>query len=168
MSKIVACEIPQVSLLGQYQREGVYTDCYVTEIPHAVSQADYIECFYTTRLFKLERLLLSWFVNRPSADSDAHDLAYGVNDKFAAWHVERRTADQLLLCDFQGRTRSWLMCVPDEYSHATRLYFGSAVVPVVDSHTGEERMGLLFRLLLGFHKLYSHMLLRWAAAKLQR
>jgi hypothetical protein len=29
--------------------------------------------------------------------------------KFSAWRVEASAPNQLLLCDFMGRTRSWLM-----------------------------------------------------------
>ena len=50
---------------------------------------------------------------------------------------------------------------------ATRLYFGSAVVPVVHEASGQRRMGFGFRALLGFHKLYSRILLRSAVANLR-
>ena len=52
-------------------------------------------------------------------------------EKFAAWHVENRSENEILMCDFRGRTRSWLMVAPvSTVSDArTRLYFGSAVVP---------------------------------------
>ena len=86
----------------------------------------------------------------------------------AAWTVEARGTDQLLLCDFQGRTRSWLMVTPGEHGHSTRLYFGSAVVARVDRRTGRSRMGWGFHALLGFHRLYSRALLRAAQRRLQR
>jgi hypothetical protein len=50
----------------------------------------------------------------------------------------------------------------------TRLYFGSAVVPVVDAKSGQPTLGFAFRALLGFHKLYSRVLLRAARARLAR
>ena len=50
----------------------------------------------------------------------------------------------------------------------TRLYFGSAVVPVANAGSGEDSIGFAFRALLGFHKLYSRVLLRSAAARLAR
>jgi hypothetical protein len=49
---------------------------------------------------------------------------------------------------------------------ATRLSFGSAVVPVMDRKSGRMTMSLGFRLLLGFHRLYARALLRSAARKL--
>lgn len=87
---------------------------------------------------------------------------------FAAWSVEARAPDPVLLCDFQGRTRSWLMTVSAADNQATRLYFGSAVVPTVDRRTGEARMGIVFRALLGFHVRYSRILLRAASNRLPR
>lgn len=50
----------------------------------------------------------------------------------------------------------------------TRLYFGSAVVPVLHKPSGKARMGLGFKALLGFHKLYSLALLSAASARLAR
>jgi hypothetical protein len=167
---IKACELPIGALLLRYRETGAYTDCYAVEIAGLVSQAEYIEAFYTTWVFKLERLLLAWFVSKPSTDLQATALASGALDSFAAWTVEGRAADQLLMCDFQQRTRSWLMCaaVTGEAATGTRLYFGSAVVPVTHSTSGRKTMGLAFSALLGFHKLYSRVLLRAAVSRLRR
>ena len=60
------------------------------------------------------------------------------------------------------------MTSPSPDGQATDLYFGSAVVPTIDRATGEARMGLVFRALLGFHKVYSQVLLRAAVARLLR
>ena len=168
MASIQACELPDSALLHRYRGAGGYADCYVTELAAAVSQPEFVEAFYTTAVFKLERLLLAWFAARPSSDSQAAQLARGQADSFAAWSVEARERDQLLLCDFQGRTRSWLMSAPASDGQSTRLYFGSAVVPIVDRRSGAPRMGAAFRALLGFHRLYSRVLLRAAAARLVR
>ena len=46
----------------------------------------------------------------------------------------------------------------NRWLHSTRLYFGSAVV----------RLDLLFNALLGFHKLYSRLLLHAAHSRLTR
>jgi len=160
------CELPDAALLRRYQDSGAFADCYCVEVPGAVSQARYIEAFYSTRLFKIERSLLAWLVAKPSTDLQAAALAAGSLDTFAAWRVEARTDDQLLMCDFQGRTRSWLMseAVSGAEPPGTRLYFGSAVVPATRAGSGRSQMGFVFRALLGFHKLYSRMLLRAAAS----
>lgn len=157
-------------MLRNYREAGAYTDCYAIDVARTVSQADYVEAFYTTWVFKLERLLLAWFVSRPSTDSQAKALASGERESFAAWDVEVRTTSQLLMCDLNGRTRSWLMsgAIPAGATMDTRLYFGSAVVPVVDPRSGKRALGLIYRVLLGFHKLYSRILLRAAVTRLRR
>jgi hypothetical protein len=72
------------------------------------------------------------------------------------------------MCDYQGRTRSWLMsaAAPDGDATRTRLYFGSAVVPALNPRSGRNEMGFVFRALLGFHKIYSRVLLGAAATRL--
>lgn len=172
MPSIQQCELPYGALLSKYQNGGAYADCYTTEITQHVSHAEYVQAFYTTSLFKVERRLLAWLVSKPSTDAQASQLASGTLDSFAAWSVEERREDQLLMCDFQGRTRSWLMVVPAEGESAasTRLYFGSAVVPARAPRAGAQTpgLGLTFRLLLGFHKLYSRALLFSAKSRLMR
>ena len=169
MSPIQPYALPEHALLGRYAH-GAYTDCYAAEVPTSVSHAEYVEAFYTTAVFKLERLLLAWFVSKPSSDAQARQLAAGELNTFAAWGVEERSVNQLLMSDFKGRTRSWLMVAPVQSGGAatTRLYFGSAVVPIVNKASGQARLGFAFRALLGFHKLYSRVLLRAACSRLAR
>lgn len=166
---IESCPIPDGALLGNYVSGGAYTDCYATDISGAVSQAQYVMAFYTTLVFKLERLILRWAVSRPSTDVQARRLAEGSIDTFAAWHVENRSENQLLMSDFRDRTRSWFMVSPvaADSGARTRLYFGSAVVPVRNPRTGRSSLGSGFRALLGFHKLYSAVLLYSARSRLE-
>ena len=135
-----------------------------------VTHAEFIEAFYTTPVFKLERLILRLCVSRPSTDAEAAQLARGEIRSFAAWSVEARAPGQLLLCDLSGRTRSWLMAAASEGPDftGTRLYFGSAVVPVRNPDTGRTSLGPVFSALLGFHKVYSRILLRAAERRLSR
>ena len=165
---IETCGLPEAALLKRYRDGDGYTDCYFVDIPDRVSQTEYVTAFYTTWVFKLERWLLKWLVSRPSSDLQARALAAGELDAFAAWTVEARASDQLLLCDFHGRTRSWLMSSVVPERQGTRLFFGSAVVPGSRKATGQARMGLAFTALLGFHRLYSRILLRAAARRLAR
>ncbi|WP_374582468.1 hypothetical protein [Pseudoduganella sp.] len=151
-------QLPAHSLLQHYRAQGDYTDCFAIEVPRRVSHADFVEAFYTTAVFKLERALLSLLVSRPSRDAEVRELADGRREQFSAWSVEARAPGQLLMCDFAGSTRSWLMA--EEAGPGTRLYFGSAVV--------RRRQGGAFHALLGFHKLYSSILLRAAAARVLR
>ncbi len=166
MTPIQACTLPDGALLARYQKDGAYADCYFTDIALPVTQARYVEAFYTSAVFKLERVLLAWLVSRPSTDAQARELADGTRHSFAAWSVEARKDNQLLLCDYLARTRSWLMSAPAADSSTTRLYFGSAVVPHTGRRTGQARMGLVFRVLLGFHRLYSRILLRAVVSRL--
>jgi hypothetical protein len=156
-----ASELPPDSLLLPYRGVG-YTDCYVTELPFPVTAAEFIEAFYTSSLFKLERMILSAVLRRASTDAQAHELAIGHRHSFAAWSVEARKEGQVLLA--AGRTRSWLAITPDK-SSGTQLYFGSAVVPR-HSASGAHTMGLWFWALSGFHKAYSRALLRAARNRL--
>ena len=125
-----------------------------------------MEAFYTTFVFKLERLILKWAVLKPSTDDQARALAAGAVNEFAAWRVEKRNDHQLLLSDYRGSTRSWLMVARLEDGTRTRLYFGSAVVASGKSRSGKPRMGFVFRALLGFHKIYSQVLLHAAVVRL--
>jgi hypothetical protein len=160
--------LPEHALHAHYQRAGAYADCYAARIGRPVSHEAFVTAFYTTWLFKLERLILRLLVNKPSTDAEAGALARGERSRFAAWTVEARTTDQIVMCDFLGRTRSWLMVEAVEGGEATRLYFGSVVVPKAHAATGKSSLGASYTLMLGFHKLYSRALLRAARARLFR
>jgi hypothetical protein len=160
---VSACELPPDALLRAYASE--YVDCYTTDTPRRVTHAQFVAAFYNTPLFKLERLVLT-LIGKPSTDAGARELADGRRKEYAAWSVERRAIDQLLLCDFQGKTRSWLMV--EAQGDDTRLYFGSAVLERIDTSTGKKRMSGGFRALLGFHKRYSRGLLGAACRALIR
>jgi len=157
--------LPAHALLAQYAGNGGYTDCYATDLPGDFTHAEFVAAFYTTWLFRLERAVLRWLVKRPSSDEEASELASGKRDSFAAWTVEASAPNQLLMRDFRGATRSWLMIEPRHEGGMTRLYFGSAVVPRRHGRRG-TRMGLRYRALLGFHKSYSRALLSAARARL--
>ena len=167
MTVVQHCELPESAFLRAYQSHA-YVDCFAADIALPVSLEQFVAAFYTTSLFKLERRILKWAVSKPSTDDEARQLAAGSIVEFAAWYVEERAPNQLLLSDMNNRTRSWLMIAPapSSDSPATRLYFGSAVVPTRNRRSGNAEMGFAFRALLGFHKLYSVALLRAAASKL--
>lgn len=162
--------LPRDSLLASYETRGAYTDCFATDVAGSVSHEQFVTAFYTTTVFKLERWILRWAVKRPSTDAQAAQLAAGLVREFAAWHVENRAEDQVLLSDFVKRTRSWLMVAPTQTLNGpgTRLYFGSAIVPTESSRTGKPKLGRGFRPLLRFHKIYSVILLHAAKSRLER
>ena len=160
--RVRPCALPHGAILGAYLQRGAYTDCYAIETPRAVTQREFVEAFYTTPVFKAERWLLARFLAQPSTDAQVREVATGNANAFSAWSVERREADQILLA--AGRTRSWLMTTRshDPGQAGTRLYFGSAIVP-----RRSGRLGWRFHVLLGFHKVYSRVLLRAASRKLK-
>jgi hypothetical protein len=162
VSRVEAVALPDNALLREYTRRGDYTDGFAVDVPRAVSHARFVTAFYTTWLFKLERLVLTG-IGKPSTDAEAAQLAAGAREQFAAWRVEARAPDQLLLCDFQGNTRSWLMVEPA--ANGTRLLFGSAVVKRGRDASGGKALTGGFNALLGFHVAYSRALLAAARAK---
>ena len=170
MSAVEKRPIPANTLLDQYSMSGAYVDCYSTEISGKVSFPDFVFAFYTSPLFKLERLILKSTVSKPSTDTQARQLANGESEKFAAWRVENRSENEILMCDYLGRTRSWLMVVPLNAANGIRtlLCFGTAIVPMQISKTGEPSIGIGFQALLGFHKMYSRLLLYFAKLRLRR
>lgn len=151
--------VPDASFLGAYTRRGAYTDCYAATVPGSVTLPDFVFAFYTTPLFRLERWLLAKALGLPSTDMQARQLADGTATRFSAWQVEQRAADEILLD--AGQTRSWLNVEPLAGTASTLLRFGSAVVP---KRPG-GRFGLAFHALLGFHRLYSRLLLRAACRR---
>ena len=170
---VQACELPPACFLRPYQDGAGFTDCYVADVPGQVTLQAFVLAFYTAPLFRIERALLHCLAARPATDADAKRLAIGQATRFSAWDVERRSESELLLADFTGRTRSWLMVVPRVTGNgtpSTRLHFGSAVVSR-RSRTGgtgrEPAMGWVFHALLGFHRLYSRLLLRAAIRNLR-
>ena len=161
--------LPVRALLSKYADSGAYTDCFTINITRTVSHAQFVEAFYTGKLFKLERLLLRVFLSKPSTDFQARQLAAGELNEFAAWTVEARAENQLLLRAIDGRTRSWLMMSTTDVPSGTRLYFGSALVPgrkTGNTSTRRPEMGFVFKALLGFHNFYSRALLSAAARRL--
>ena len=164
MLSVTKRTLPGEALLCAYRERGHYTDCYESEIGRAVSLEDYIRAFYTTPLFRMERAILAWAVSKPSTDEEADELAQGTAESFAAWHVEARDTNQVLMCDFRGQTRSWLMI--ESIATGTRLLFGSAVVLTETTKDGGLRMPLAYAALLPFHRLYSRALLSSARRKL--
>lgn len=161
MTNVRVAALPADALLETYVRKGAYTDCYSTALDFNIALSEFMEAFYTSLIFKFERFILARVMNLPSTDSEARKLAHGKVIQFAAWKVEARDANQIILA--AGRTRSWLMVRSDDASatRATTLYFGSAIVT-----DNRGRLGWRFKLLLGFHKIYSQILLGAAAHQL--
>ena len=171
MLSIEKCVLPPQALLAKYSLNGMYADSYRTEIQGHISLSVYVFAFYTTALFKIEQFILAHTARRPSSnDHQAKELADGARNEFAAWQVESRSDNELLMRDMLGRTRSWFMVhhLGAEDAQRTQLYFGSAVVPKKNQKTGKSSLGFVFQALLGFHRIYSILLLYFARLRVAR
>jgi hypothetical protein len=177
MFSIAQGAAPADSLLKTYrggahpERWGRYGDCFSVKVARTVSLAEFVFAFYTSPVFRIERWLLRAFIGAPSSDAGARDLAEGSAASFAAWYVGDRSATQLLMCDRFERTRSWFRVVALD-GDGTLLQFGSAVAaaPVGEpvSEPGAAAQSRRFRLMLGFHVLYSQVLLNAAKVSLNK
>lgn len=147
------------------ERWGQYDDCFSVRVDRPVGLAEFVFAFYTTRVFRLERRILWLVIGAASTDAQARGVANGAEQLFAAWRVGARSETQLLMCDRYETTRSWFRVLPSE--GGTTLQFGSAVASA-PARGAEQSTGSGFRLLLGFHVLYSKVLLRAAAKRLLR
>lgn len=157
--------VPPDCLLDRLARSrGAFADAYALELPRAVTLAEFVEAFYTTRLFKVERALIS-LLGKPSSDAMARAVARGEGPRIAVWTVEAREDDELLMHEDSGATRSWFKVEPG--ARGTTLWFGSAVVPRRRGPGGEPRFSGVFHALLGFHAWYSRALLSAAARRLR-
>ncbi|MEO0615526.1 MAG: hypothetical protein AAFY69_05260 [Pseudomonadota bacterium] len=154
---------PSGCLLQAYQQPEHYCDSFSIRLPGTVRFADYVTAFYCSRAFRPERWLLALWPSMRAGDAHARALAEGHRDGFAAWLVEARRDNELLLVDRSGRTRSWLMASPKsspQGERLTTLYFGSAVCDVA------LQPPWWFKLTRGFHVRYSRRLLASAVRKL--
>ena len=157
--------VPPDSLLQRLaQARHAFADAYAVDVSHAVPLAAFVEAFYTTRLFRLERALLA-LLGKRSSDAMARAVARGEGERLAVWTVEAREGDELLMHEDSGATRSWFkaQALP---GGGTALWFGSAVVPRRREAGGEPKFSWVFHLLLGFHRAYSRALLAAAVRRL--
>jgi hypothetical protein len=163
---VTQVDLPKASLLADYAKmKNCHTDCFSVEIDKSVCFEKYAYAFLTSPIFKLERWILKLILLRPSTDQQALRLAQGDSSQFAAWHVKAQNDQQLLMSDFSGKTRFWIMAEQNTESEKTMLYFGSAVLPNKD---GIMSKSIWFALMMQFHKLYSSVLLWSAKSKLKR
>ena len=146
------------------ERWGHYADCFAVRVDRSISLGTFVLAFYTTPLFRSERVILRLLARAPSTDQQIRALAEGHGSALAVWTVAARSMDQLLLGDRYGKTRSWFRVVP-QASGGTVLQFGSAVA-ATRSEAGTPEMGGRFRALLWFHRRYSRALLAAAARQL--
>ena len=159
--------VPEDALLKTYRGGlrpecwGKSGDCFAVTVEGITDLAAFVFAFYTSPVFRIERLILCLLAGAPSTDTEARRLADGVGTTFAIWRVGERTATQLLMCDRYERTRSWFRVVPLNDGR-TLLQFGSAVASKSGSRPATRTSGSAFRLLSKFHVMYSQVLLNAA------
>lgn len=168
MAKISHRPLPDHASLTAHIGKGDYADCLTVDVPGEVSLAQFVTAFYTSKAFRPERAALGLFLGRGADDGDVAALANGDVTKFAAWNVEGRDDTQLLMRDFLGRTRSWLMVdtlagFSSVEGKTTRLYFGTWVGKASGSGLKAVFERVTFRILHPFHKTYARVLLKAAA-----
>lgn len=157
---VAAAELPPGALLERYRTAGGYVDCFVADVAQPLTLPQLVQAFYNSRAFRFERWLLGVLLGKRADADDVLCLAAAETQHLSAWSVEARTVDQILMCDFQSKTRSWLMVLP--LQDGTRLHFGTAVVPA-QSRADKA----VFTALLGFHRWYSRALLGSTVKQLQ-
>ena len=166
MSKILLTELPKGAFLKTYEAQpDTHTDCYKTSLQKHVSLEGFINAFFTSWLFRIERLILRLAMKKPSSDYDIAEFAKGTTNIMAAWETEQRDEDQILLQVPHTPIRTWLMRRTD--GDQTHLYFGSAILPVRTDKDGKPALGRIFVLLMGFHRLYARALLYFAERALR-
>lgn len=154
-------DVPEDTLIAIDTGErGGFADSFVTEVPGAIPLATYVEAFYTTPVFKAERMLLR-LAGHPSTDADARAVATGTANSFAVWRKPLRRGNELLIQEASGATASWFMTQPA--ATGTRLYFGTTVRPAKDTNAAPG----IYRALTGVHLLYSRILLASAARRIR-
>lgn len=155
-------DVPDGTLIADdAQRTGGFADSFVTRVPGTVPLPVYVEAFYTSRLFRAERVLLG-LAGHPSTDTEARAVAEGSADRIAVWGHPVRRGDELLMPQLSGATASWFMT--RSVGTETELCFGTIVRP---GKSGAKRMPWVYRALSGFHRLYSRLLLASAARRVR-
>jgi hypothetical protein len=170
MPKISTGSCPDGALISKFVTiPGTYADCFFVDVSKSVTLSAFIQVFFNTPVFRLERLLLALSPSGRSTDQDIADLASGTGDTMAIWKVEARNANQVIMSVRNGPIRTWLMVVEDHpIPGYSRLYFGSAVLPTQSEPDGQPKQGPIFRMFTGFHTCYSRVLLWMAARRLDR
>jgi hypothetical protein len=155
------CPLPADAMPRTHDVKVGFVDCFFIDVNAQISHSQFVAAFYTSWLFKIERFILRWVVAKPSTNAEAQQLAMGEHTQFAAWALEARAENQLLMGDYPGATCSWLICEALAASdpRRTRLYFGSAIA-LARSPSAQARRGTASsRGLLWLHTVYSKALL---------
>lgn len=168
MIRVEERDSPKDSLLHQYtEKPGCHADAFMAEINFTPSLKDYITAMFGSPVFRIERVLLAVAAATPTFKKDLTAFALAEKDSFALWKTMERSDQELLMEVEKGRVRTWLMVEPTE-GETSKLWFGSAIVPKTTPSREVGDIGFTFKALMGFHKLYSRILLLAAIRGLKR
>ena len=96
MPVIAQCHVAEDSLLRPYRGGkhpegwGHYGDCFSVSVDRAVMLGEFVLAFYTSPVFRMERLILRILTGAASTDGEARALAEGRVESFAVWTVGGR------------------------------------------------------------------------------
>lgn len=134
MNPALPANPPDSSLLLGLERRGAFTDCYALEIPMPASQAQFVEAFYTSSLFRAERFILKVLASETSTDQDARDLAQGTTKLFFGSAVIGRSNAKTGKQDFSFVFHA-LLGLHDIYSRRLLQAAASKLLADKKSHT---------------------------------
>jgi hypothetical protein len=166
---------PPDSLLTKRVKEStllVEADCYSLEIDGKVSLEEFVEAFFTSQVFQVERMVLPV----ASTDEQARQFARGTTADFATWRAVGRTEGEFLTIWGDGSPETteipksgtqgatWFRVEPAGTADAprTRISLGSSIVGTPNPLTSFV-MGIATPL----HGVYSQTLVQCAADNLQ-
>ena len=186
---MIACAVPEGSLLAGFGAPGDYRDCFCRVVAGAVDLGTLIERFYLSAAFRPERLVLG-LLGRTASGDQARALARGEADRFGVWEVvEQRdlsrsssgceahpkaepvaqTRSEILLHSKGTGTASWLAVEPLTVSSTKPSSSSGCEAQPKAEPIGRTRMyfgswvGTVgqtgWRFMLRPHQLYSRMLL---------
>lgn len=168
MSRITAPPLPDDSLLARHRGPECYRDAFRVEVPGDVSLAELITVFFGSGAFLPERTALR-LIGRGAGRAEIAELADGRAKRFAAWELEAREENELLMHDFLDKTCCWLAVspggeapdlaggLPRPGAGRTYLWFGTGV---------RDFEGPIISRLREAHRWYARWLLAGAARRL--
>ena len=93
MTRITAPPLPPQSLLARKRGPECYRDAFRAAVPGEVSLGELVTAFFSSRVFLTERMALH-LIGRGASHADIAALAAGRTERFAAWQVEVREANE--------------------------------------------------------------------------
>ncbi len=157
--------LPAHAMLSRYaDGTASYTDCFAYDYAGPVDLENFLNAFFNSWVFRLERFILKAAARVTISDEDTANFAAARSDRMGLWTAQDRDESQVLTIVGQGPIHSWWMVEPK--GERTRLYFGSAIRPMT-AKDGSQRMNPAAKYGGLPHRIYARILLAVAARKLR-